>query len=338
MARADLLLQLVRGASEGNRRLVQNSLEAMIVEERAKQHFILADRLAEHLSLFQSPLSPPRTEEAFSSSELYFELRPRRTMEDLILPDGVENSISELTEEHNRASLLNAHNLEPRHRILLVGPPGNGKTSLAEAIAGELAVPMIVARYEGIIGSYLGETSLRIAKLFSDVRSKKCVLFLDEFDVLGKERGDTHETGEIKRVVSSLLLQIDRLPSTVVVVTATNHRELLDRAVWRRFQLCLELPRPTKKMRVAWFSQFEEKTGISLEHKHDYIARKLVNMSFAEIEQFSLDIQRRYVLSIPNPDIRMIVQERLGQWEARQRLNRRRSESNDDRPANSNSR
>ena len=91
-------------------------------------------------------------------------------------------------------------------------------------------------RYEAVIGSFLGETSGRLKKLFDFVRTHQCVLFFDEFDTLGKERGDVHETGEIKRVVSSLLLQIDALPSHVVVVTATNHAELLDRAVWRRFQ------------------------------------------------------------------------------------------------------
>jgi len=94
-------------------------------------------------------------------------------------------------------------------------------------------------RYEAVVGSFLGETSSRLRRLFDFARTHPCVLFFDEFDTLGKERGDVHETGEIKRVVSSLLLQIDALPSYVVVVTATNHPELLDRAVWRRFQMRL---------------------------------------------------------------------------------------------------
>src|ERR1700691_136147 len=118
-------------------------------------------------------------------------------------------------------------------------------------------VPMIVARYEGLIGSYLGETASRLAKLFDYVRTRACVLFFDEFDTLGKERGDVHESGEIKRVVSSLLLQIDGLPSHVVVVTATNHPELLDRAVWRRFQLKLELARPTREQVTEWLTALD---------------------------------------------------------------------------------
>ena len=89
-------------------------------------------------------------------------------------------------------------------------------------------VPLLVVRYESIVGTYLGETAVRIRKLFEYAATRKCVLFFDEFETLGKERGDTHETGEIKRVVSSLLLQIDNLPSHVVVIGATNHAELLD--------------------------------------------------------------------------------------------------------------
>lgn len=100
---------------------------------------------------------------------------------------------------------------------------------IAEAIAQALMVPLLVVRYDYLIGSYLGETTQRLRKLFDFVRSRACVLFLDEFDTLGKERGDIRETGEIKRVVSSLLLQIDNLPTHFVIVTATNHLELLDK-------------------------------------------------------------------------------------------------------------
>src|SRR5699024_10533151 len=113
-----------------------------------------------------------------------------------------------------------SHGLDPRHRVMLVGPPGNGKTSLAEAIAEALAVPFFVIRYEALIGSYLGETANRLKCVFDYVRTTPCVVFFDEFDAVGKERGDTHETGEIKRVVSSLLMHVDELPSYTVIIAA----------------------------------------------------------------------------------------------------------------------
>src|SRR5690606_2419828 len=132
----------------------------------------------------------------------------------------------------------------------------NGKTSLAEAIAESLGVTFFVVRYEALIGSYLGETSERLRRVFDYARTTPCVLFFDEFDAIGKERGDTHETGEIKRVVSSLLMQVDNLPSYTVVVAATNHPELLDRAVWRRFQVRIELPAPSTEEIAAYIRRF----------------------------------------------------------------------------------
>ena len=172
---------------------------------------------------------------------------PRRRLEDLVLSDANRAACRDLIEEQRRASILRAHSLEPRHRVLLVGPPGNGKTTLAEAIAEALSVPFIVVRYETMIGSYLGETANRLKRVIDYARTNPGVLFFDEFDAVAKERGDSHETGEIKRVVTSLLMQVDGLPSYTVTVAATNHPELLDRAVWRRFQLRLSLDAPTER-------------------------------------------------------------------------------------------
>jgi len=322
MARSDLLLNLVKAGSKGDRALFRKALEALIAEERAKQHHILADRLATYLNQQQNANSGPAS--AFrngSLTELFYEIIPNRHLSDLILPEVVTKACRELVEEQNRADILRAHNLEPRHRLLLAGPPGNGKTSLAEAIATELSVPLLVVKYEAVIASYLGETAIRLAQLFDQVRTRHCVLFFDEFDVVGKERGDVHETGEIKRVVSSLLLQVDALPSYVIVITATNHPELLDRAVWRRFQLKLHLPPPTPVEVEEWFRRFQKRLGAELCVSLKTLSKRLGGLSFSELEQFSLDVQRRFVLSLPNADIRRIVKERLKQWEARFSLN-----------------
>ncbi|GLQ91973.1 hypothetical protein GCM10007901_09240 [Dyella acidisoli] len=177
--------------------------------------------------------------------------------------------------------------------------------------------PLFVVRYEAVIGSFLGETSSRLKRLFDFVRTHQCVLFFDEFDTLGKERGDTHETGEIKRVVSSLLLQIDALPSHVVVVTATNHAELLDRAVWRRFQLRLDMPAPTEAQKEVWFVELQKKLKAPLGVAPKTLAAKLPATSFSDLEQFCEDIQRRYVLALPGADLKKIVAERLKQWQVR---------------------
>ena len=317
MARADQLLALARAGSYGDRPAFRKALEEIIASERARQHHVLADRLATHLDGADRPdrvLGPTRRA---GVTDLYHEIAPARTLDDLVLPKDVVAACRQLLAEHQRTDLLRAHNLEPRHRLLLTGPPGNGKTSLAEALAAELAVPLLSVRYESVIASYLGETSVRLAKLFEQVRTHRCVLFFDEFDVVGKERGDIHETGEIKRVVSSLLLQVDELPSHVVVVAATNHPELLDRAVWRRFQIRIDLPPPTQSLAEEWFRRFEKRNGLQLGRAPTTLAKQLRRLSFSELEQFGLDVQRQHVLGLPDCDMKAIVAAQLKLWRGR---------------------
>ena len=248
---------------------------------------------------------------------LFHEVVPRRKLSDLILPDDVQQICQDLIQEQHRTDLLRSYNLEPRNRVLLIGPPGNGKTSLAEAIAEALMVPLFVVRYESVVGTYLGETAIRLKKLFEYASTWKSVLFFDEFETLGKERGDLHETGEIKRVVSSLLMQIDNLPSHVMVIGATNHAELLDRAVWRRFQIRMTLPGPTCTRLTEWFEKFQRRIKISLGYAPDTLAKRLLGSNFAEIEEFGTTLFRQYVLKQPNVSMKDIVSQTLESWSSR---------------------
>lgn len=317
MARSDLVLKLVRSGFNGDQVSYRKTVEALIAEERSRGHHVFADRLAECLASSDSSDSTRPLIADSRVRELLYELVPRRKLEDLILPRHVEGACRELIEEQRRSDLLRSYNLEPRHRVLLTGPPGNGKTSLAEAIAEALMVPFFVVSYEGVIASFLGETATRLKRLFDYVRTQRCVLFLDEFDVLGKERGDIHETGEIKRVVSSILLQVDALPSYVVIITASNHPELLDKAVWRRFQLRLVLPQPGIDELEEWFTRFQRDFEAPLGYSPRDLAAKLLGVSFAEAEEFGMDIRRQYVLRLPDADVSRIVAERINQWEKR---------------------
>jgi SpoVK/Ycf46/Vps4 family AAA+-type ATPase len=319
MARADLLVRLVQSANRGDRSLFLKTVEAMIAEEREKQHHVLAQRLEESLRSNghgHQTLAPLLTARVH---ELLLEIEPQRGLDDLVLEPDTDRLFRELIEEQERIELLRSYGLEPRHRILLVGPPGNGKTSLAEALGRELMLPLLAVRYEAVVGSYLGETSGRLRRVFDHARTRRCVLFFDEFDTLGKERGDEHETGEIKRVVSTLLLQIDQLPTHVVVVTATNHPELLDRAVWRRFQVRVELPAPKARQIEQWLDRFESRSRLDLSPCRARLIKALRGVSFGELEELLLDVQRRHVLSAPSADLKAIVAVSLEQWERRYR-------------------
>ncbi len=319
MPRADLIVNLVRAGTQGDQRTFRSTVEAIAAEERAKRHTQLADRLEENLRQPAPTAKAPEVVRSFDGGHggLLYEVEARRGLDSIFLQEEVLTPVRELIEEQQRTELLRSYGIEPRHRVLLAGPPGNGKTTLAEGIAFELMMPLFVVRYESVVGSFLGETSSRLKRLFDFARTHRCVLFFDEFDTLGKERGDTHETGEIKRVVSSLLLQIDSLPSHVVVVTATNHAELLDRAVWRRFQFRLNLPSPTVAQRVAWFERFERTLGMPLGLSANTLADRLPVQTFSDLEEFCRDVHRRYVLALPAGDVKRIVAERLTQWNGR---------------------
>ena len=315
MARADLLIALVKASTSGDQSMVRKTVQAMAAEERAKHHTVLADNLERNIHqnghALRSELPVVRSTVA---NDLIHEISPRLTLADLVLSSSVRQPIDELVQEHHRSDLLRSYNLSPRNRVLLTGSPGNGKTSLAEALASALMVPLVVARYDGLITSYLGETASRLRRLFDFAHGRTCVLFFDEFDTLGKERGDIHETGEIKRVVSSLLLQIDDLPPHVVVVCATNHPELLDRAVWRRFQLRLELDPPTRSDIEEYFRRSEKRLDLSFGIAPRTLAGKLNGASYSDLEELVADIARRYVLTLPDADMKAITTTRLQQW------------------------
>ncbi|MYN64015.1 MAG: ATP-binding protein [Acidobacteria bacterium] len=320
MARSDLLVSLVKAGSSGDRARARSVTEAIIAEERAKRHNVLADRLTDALRVNGSSAGAPTfIGPGRPHRQFVIELTPRKGLADLVLTDLVRRTCEELIEEQHRASVLRAHALEPRHRILLVGPPGNGKTSLAEAIAEALATPFFVVRYEALIGSFLGETASRLKRVFDYARTTPCVLFFDEFDAVGKERGDVHETGEIKRVVSSLLMQVDDLPSYTVVVAATNHAELLDRAAWRRFQVRLALDAPTRADLTAYLARFANSLDEPLGRTPATIAKSLGAVSYAEAEEFCRDVRRHLVLAMGAKPLRAIVAERLKLWRERLR-------------------
>lgn len=320
MARADLLTDLVRFGMLGDKVKLRKVVEAIVAEERAKNHTVLAKGLEDLLRTIPAEKIPTNggggiVEQKVSS--LFQEILPERSFEDLILPSDVREISKEIVQEQHRVDLLRAYNLEPRNRVLLIGPPGNGKTSLAEAFAHALVVPLLIVRYEGVVGAYLGETAVRLHRLLEHARTRKCVLFFDEFETLGKERGDRHETGEIKRVVSALLMQIDSLPSHVVVIGATNHPELLDRAVWRRFQVRMNLPAPTRGRLTEWFTMYEKRIKVPLGYTPEIIVQRLHGVSFAEAEEFGATLFRQYVLGQPDSDMRKIIDRTLKNWAAR---------------------
>lgn len=322
MARADLLCELIKYGLINDSVHFRKATEALCAEERSKQHTVLAAKIDEllknsHKSITKdNVILPTITRSGTSEQSLFLEKTPRKRLDHLILPSNIKSICQDLITEQNRSDLLQSYGIEPRNKILLIGPPGNGKTSLAETISEALMIPLLTVRYENIIGSYLGETASRLSRLFDYVKTRECVLFFDEFETLGKERGDTHETGEIKRVVSSLLMQIDALPSYVIVIAATNHDTLLDKAAWRRFQIRIEIPKPTRTNLEEYYRFFEKEKDFKFGLQPSTLARKTLGISYAEAEEFALSVYRQYILSLPNDNAKEITDRAIRSWQS----------------------
>lgn len=158
-------------------------------------------------------------------------------------------SIGSLLEEWRNADALRNAGLRPALSTMIFGPPGTGKTMLAHFIGTEIGLPVVVAKLDGLISSFLGTTARNIANLFAFADRYRCVLLLDEFDAIAKLRDDPHELGEIKRVVNTLLQCVDARSSVGFTIAITNHEALLDPAVWRRFDVRIEVRQPIFQVR-----------------------------------------------------------------------------------------
>lgn len=207
------------------------------------------------------------------------------------LTTGVEA----LLEEWRHVDALKSEGVSPALTTMLFGAPGTGKTMLAYYIAGQLGLPLIVARLDGLISSYLGTTARNISNLFAFANRYKCILLLDEFDAVAKLRDDPHELGEVKRVVNTLLQCIDTRAKTGFTIAITNHESLLDPAVWRRFDIRIHVPKPDFNAR---FGIAKTNFGHS-ENDEPYvkfIAWVTDNQSGSDIEKLSDFIKRQRVL------------------------------------------
>lgn len=198
--------------------------------------------------LHPGTLPPVDKETGASLAEIYF--LTGRGITPPVLPDYLRHAITSIVEEWQHTDELSKVGATPATTCMLFGAPGTGKTRLAHFIAQELRLPLVMARLDGLISSFLGTTARNIANLFQFANRYKCVLLLDEFDAVAKLRDDPQEVGEIKRVVNALLQSIDKRRPLGLTIATTNHEGLLDPAVWRRFDIRISVPIPSQEERL----------------------------------------------------------------------------------------
>jgi len=177
---------------------------------------------------------------------------PETRLSDVVLTSEVDKRLRRIVREHRERGLLAERGLLPRRKILLSGPPGTGKSLTAAAIAGELNVPLFTVQLDGVITKYMGETAAKLRMVFDAMQGARGVYFFDEVDALATRRGADNDVGEARRMLNSFLQFLDEDSSGSLILAATNHQELLDRAIFRRFEATVpyDLPPPDLVRRI----------------------------------------------------------------------------------------
>ncbi|WP_439407656.1 AAA family ATPase [Bradyrhizobium sp. DASA03076] len=177
------------------------------------------------------PLAQPKGELSNLLSARYSDIR----LNSMVLAPDLEARLARVLTEQRQQQRLRARGLQPRRKLLLVGPPGSGKTMTASALAGELKLPLFTVLYQGLIGKLMGETATRLRLVFDAIAVQRGVYFFDEFDAIGSQRSQSNDVGEIRRVLNSFLQFLENDDGPSLIIAATNHPEMLDKAVFRRF-------------------------------------------------------------------------------------------------------
>lgn len=256
-------------------------------------------------------------------------LKVIKSLDQLRLTEEVKIAVDDFLLEQRKRDVLKRAGLEPRHKALFMGPPGNGKTVLAGAISRELGVPAFMVRYDDLISKIPGETSRNLLTIFQYAEAHSCLLFFDEFDALGREREDAQESGEMKRVTSTLLVQLDSVPSNVVCIAATNHAQMLDGAIWRRFNIRLELPRAELEAYPQFMQDMFTMLGYPQinygknmsdgEVNLDIISLRMSPENFSDAELFVRNCIRQFVLAEGSRTIEQSIYIELEKWASGQK-------------------
>jgi len=319
MPSADQLKSLIKAFAQGDDSQFYSVAMQIAASEARNGHGKFAEELRDLIDKAKIrvpspgpspiPLARPRGEVADLLSVTY----PETRLSDLVLAPKTQNVLQRVIREHKTIRDIRAHGLSPRKKLLLVGPPGTGKTMTASAIAGELSVPLFVVRLDRLITRYMGETASKLRLVFDSISQTRAVYLFDEFDSIGSERGLSNDVGEIRRVVNSFLQMVEQDGSDSIIIAATNHPAILDRALFRRFDDIIEFALPNKtEVIVALKAKI---AGVKPETRIRWtqLAARAMGLSYADLTRAAEDAIKHALIegrALTQTDLTFALEER----------------------------
>ena len=305
MATATQIKSLLRSAKNGDTKHLRSIALQIAASEEKKGHIKFAEEIKKIVSdLDVSPsnlrsinINPvPLVQPTGDLKGLFEADYSKIKLNDLVLSSELRARIDRLITEQNSKAKLREFNLLPRSKILIVGAPGTGKTMTAKAIAGELQVPVFTVQLDRLLTKYMGEASSKLRLIFEQIKRIKGVYFFDEFDAVGSSRDLGNDIGEIRRILNTFLQFIEQASNDSVILAATNHMSLLDKALFRRFDDVLEYNLPDKKLIIQVF-KYRLNNLDTKNINWEKIAEQSLGLSFDEITKICHDIQKLRVLN-----------------------------------------
>lgn len=322
MASADQLKALLKSHLDGDDERFFSVAMQVAAHEAKRGHGKLAEELRKLVDQAKArrglppqgganaiPISRPRGELAGLLTVTY----PKARLGDMVLDEELSGQLQRIVREQRQASHILAHGLSPRRKLLLMGPPGTGKTMTASVLAGELGLPLLQVRLDGLITKYMGETAAKLRQVFDATDRTQGVYFFDEFDAIGSQRGIANDVGEIRRILNSFLQMIEQDASHSLIVAATNHPEILDHALFRRFDDVLHYALPDET-RIA--SVLKSRLGHVTAKGVSWtrLAKGAMGLSYAEVARATDEALKEALIEgrqhVSEDDVRRTLEER----------------------------
>jgi SpoVK/Ycf46/Vps4 family AAA+-type ATPase len=319
MASADQIKALLKAYSQGDNAQFHSIAMQIAASEARSGHGRLAEELRDLIDQSRIrlpspgpspiPFAKPRGEIADLLTVSY----PRIHLHDLVLTIKTKKILERVIREHKTLRDIRAHGLVPRKKLLLVGPPGTGKTMTASAIAGDLSLPLFVVRLDRLITRFMGETATKLRLIFDAIAQTRAVYLFDEFDSIGSERGLGNDVGEIRRIVNSFLQMVEQDASDSLIIAATNHPAILDRALFRRFDDIVKYGLPSVA-EIQTALKFKL-SGSRISSKINWVklASTAKGLSYADVTRATADALKHALIegrTVSNTDLLAAISER----------------------------